>query len=43
MIKPGTGDVEAIAVNRPYSTNADELDYAVNTEYGGGAGVQTGS
>jgi membrane peptidoglycan carboxypeptidase len=43
MIQPGTGDVRAIAVNRPYSTNADELDYAVNTEYGGGAGVQTGS
>jgi membrane peptidoglycan carboxypeptidase len=43
MIQPGTGDVKAIAVNRPYSTNADELDYAVNTEYGGGAGVQTGS
>jgi membrane peptidoglycan carboxypeptidase len=35
--------VEAIAVNRPYGTNADELDYAVNAEYGGGAGVQTGS
>jgi membrane peptidoglycan carboxypeptidase len=43
LIQPGTGDVKAIAVNRPYGTNADELDYAVNSNYGGGAGVQTGS
>ncbi|HEY2315032.1 MAG TPA: penicillin-binding transpeptidase domain-containing protein, partial [Streptosporangiaceae bacterium] len=43
LIQPGTGYVKAIAVNRPYGANADELDYAVNSNYGGGAGVQTGS
>ncbi|HEY2312402.1 MAG TPA: transglycosylase domain-containing protein, partial [Streptosporangiaceae bacterium] len=29
LIQPGTGYVKAIAVNRPYGANADELDYAV--------------
>jgi membrane peptidoglycan carboxypeptidase len=45
MITPGTGDVRAIAVDRRFGRNAgeDDIDYAVNTEYGGGAGVQTGS
>jgi membrane peptidoglycan carboxypeptidase len=43
LIQPGTGDVRAIAVNRTYGRNGDDLDYAVNSPYGGGAGVQTGS
>jgi membrane peptidoglycan carboxypeptidase len=45
MVKPGTGQIEAIAEDRPYGTNTGqtEIDYAVNTEYGGSAGVQTGS
>ena len=45
LVQPGTGDVKAIAINRPFFTghNANQLDYAVNSTYGGGAGVQTGS
>jgi membrane peptidoglycan carboxypeptidase len=45
LIQPGTGDVRAIAVNRTYGQRAgqDDIDYAVNSPYGGGAGVQTGS
>jgi membrane peptidoglycan carboxypeptidase len=45
LLTPGTGAVRAIAVNRPYGTGPgqDTLDYAVNSTYGGGAGVQTGS
>ncbi len=45
LITPGTGAVRAIAVNRPYGNGRgqDEIDYAVNSEYGGGEGVQTGS
>ncbi|HXZ77688.1 MAG TPA: penicillin-binding transpeptidase domain-containing protein, partial [Streptosporangiaceae bacterium] len=40
-----TGQIFAIAENRPYGTGSGqtELDYAVNTAYGGGSGVQTGS
>jgi membrane peptidoglycan carboxypeptidase len=41
LIQPGTGDVRAIAVNRPYGQGG--VDFAVNSTYGGGAGVQTGS
>ncbi len=41
LIQPGTGYVRAIAVNRTFGQ--DDIDYAVNTPYGGGAGVQTGS
>jgi len=41
LIQPGTGAVRAIAVNRVFGQ--DDIDYAVNTNYGGGAGVQTGS
>jgi membrane peptidoglycan carboxypeptidase len=41
LIQPGTGDVKAIAVNRVFGQ--DDIDYAVNSPYGGGAGVQTGS
>jgi membrane peptidoglycan carboxypeptidase len=45
LITPGTGDVRAIAVDRTYGNGPgqDDVDYAVNSEYGGGAGVQTGS
>jgi membrane peptidoglycan carboxypeptidase len=46
MLTPGTGDVRAIAVNRKFGSGGageDDIDYAVNSEYGGGAGVQTGS
>jgi membrane peptidoglycan carboxypeptidase len=45
LIQPGTGDVRAIAVNRVFGRGSgqEELDYAVNSPYGGGAGVQTGS
>jgi membrane peptidoglycan carboxypeptidase len=45
MVQPGTGDIKAIAINRPYftGTSGEALDYAVNQEYGGGEGVQTGS
>jgi membrane peptidoglycan carboxypeptidase len=41
LIQPGTGDVRAIAVNRVFGK--DDIDYAVNSTYGGGVGVQTGS
>jgi membrane peptidoglycan carboxypeptidase len=46
LIQPGTGQIRAIAENAPYGTGRGqtELDYAVNTEYGGSTqGVQTGS
>jgi len=45
LIQPGTGKVLAIAQDRPYGTGhgETEVDYAVNAQYGGGAGVQTGS
>jgi membrane peptidoglycan carboxypeptidase len=46
LIQPGTGQIRAIAENAPYGTGPGqtEIDYAVNTEYGGSAqGVQTGS
>ena len=45
MVQPGTGFIRAIAVNRPYGFGPGEnsIDYAVNTQYHGGAGVQTGS
>ena len=45
LIQPGTGKVLAIAKDRPYGTGPGqtEVDYAVNTQYGGVGGVQTGS
>jgi membrane peptidoglycan carboxypeptidase len=44
-VQPGTGQVEAIAEDRPYGTapGQTEINYAVNTAYGGSTGVQTGS
>ena len=45
MIQPGTGYVRAIAVDRPYGYGPGQtsVDYAVDSKYDGGAGVQTGS
>ena len=45
LIQPGTGYVQAIAVDRRYGTGAGEnsIDYAVDTDQDGGFGVQTGS
>jgi membrane peptidoglycan carboxypeptidase len=46
LLQPGTGDVRAIAVNRTYGSGPgeDDIDYAVNAQYGGDPdGVQTGS
>lgn len=45
MIQPGTGKVRAIAINRHYgfAHGQSSIDYAVNTPYDGGTGVQTGS
>ena len=46
LIQPGTGQIRALAENAPYGTNKGqtEIDYAVNTAYGGSSqGVQTGS
>jgi membrane peptidoglycan carboxypeptidase len=45
LLQPGTGYVRAIAIDRPYGFGAgyDSIDYAVNTPYDGGVGVQTGS
>jgi membrane peptidoglycan carboxypeptidase len=45
VLQPGTGRILAIAEDRQYGTgkNQTEVDYAVNSPYGGGQGVQTGS
>ncbi len=45
MVQPGTGFVRAIAVDRPYGFGLGQtsIDYAVDSKYDGGAGVQTGS
>jgi membrane peptidoglycan carboxypeptidase len=45
LITPATGQIRAIAVNRQYGSGPgeDNIDYAVNGPYDGGAGVQTGS
>ncbi|HXO23405.1 MAG TPA: penicillin-binding transpeptidase domain-containing protein, partial [Streptosporangiaceae bacterium] len=46
LIQPGTGQIRALAENAAYGTGKGqtEIDYAVNTAYGGsGQGVQTGS
>jgi membrane peptidoglycan carboxypeptidase len=45
LLQPGTGKVLAIANDRSYGTGPGqtEVDYAVNTQYGGVGGVQTGS
>jgi len=47
LIQPGTGYIRAIAVDRPYgfdyAAGQTSIDYAVNSPYDGGVGVQTGS
>ncbi|MDR2987544.1 MAG: penicillin-binding protein [Nocardiopsaceae bacterium] len=45
MIQPGTGYVKAIAVDRPFGYGPGEtaVNYAVDSKFNGGAGVQTGS
>jgi membrane peptidoglycan carboxypeptidase len=46
VIQPGTGQIRALAENAQYGTGRGqtEIDYAVNTAYGGSPqGVQTGS
>src|ERR1051326_226366 len=45
LIQPGTGRVRAIALDRPYGTGPGQtnVDYAVDTPFNGGQGVQTGS
>ena len=45
VVQPGTGQIEAIAEDRPYGPGRGqtEINYAVNTAYGGSSGVQTGS
>ena len=45
VVQPGTGQIMAIAEDRPYGTNRGQtvINYAVNTAYGGSTGVQTGS
>src|SRR5215472_19232269 len=47
LMQPGTGYVRALAVDRTYGNGGpgqDEIDYAVNSQYGGSPiGVQTGS
>jgi membrane peptidoglycan carboxypeptidase len=45
LMQPGTGKVLAIAEDQPYGTGKGqtEVDYAVNSAYGGQGGVQTGS
>ena len=45
MVQPGTGFVRAIAEDRKYGFGRGQtsVDYAVDSKYDGGAGVQTGS
>jgi membrane peptidoglycan carboxypeptidase len=43
MVQPGTGKIEAMAENRPYGSDGTTINYAVDTNYGGGQGIQTGS
>ena len=45
LLQPGTGKVRAIAIDRPYGTGPHQtmVDYAVESPYDGGEGVQIGS
>ena len=45
LIQPGTGEVRAIAIDRPYGTGKHQntIDYAVGPQYNGSEGVQIGS
>ena len=45
LIQPGTGEVRAIAIDRPYGNGKrhNVVDYAVGPQYDGSEGVQIGS
>ncbi len=45
LLQPGTGKVRAIAIDRRYGTgrHSTTLDYAVESPYDGGEGIQIGS
>jgi membrane peptidoglycan carboxypeptidase len=44
VVQPGTGDIKAMAEDRPYGSGGTTINYAVDTQYGGSIdGVQTGS
>ncbi len=45
LVQPGSGRILAIANDRSYGTGKNQTteDYAVNSQYDGGVGVQTGS
>jgi membrane peptidoglycan carboxypeptidase len=45
LIQPGTGEVRAIAIDRPYGTGKHQntINYAVGPQYNGSYGVQLGS
>jgi membrane peptidoglycan carboxypeptidase len=45
VVQPGSGQIMALAEDRPYGTGKGQttINYAVNTAYGGSSGVQTGS
>jgi membrane peptidoglycan carboxypeptidase len=45
LIQPGTGKIRALAIDRPYGTGPGHttVNYAAETQYDGGTGVQTGS
>jgi membrane peptidoglycan carboxypeptidase len=44
VVQPGTGYIKAMAEDRPYDSNGGStINYAVDSQYGGSAGVQTGS
>jgi len=45
LIQPGTGDVRAIAIDRPYGTGKrhNTINYAVGPQYDGSEGWQLGS
>jgi membrane peptidoglycan carboxypeptidase len=43
MVQPGTGQIKAMAEDRTYGANGTTINYAVDSQYGGSAGVQTGS
>lgn len=45
LVQPGTGNVRAMAIDRPYGTGPGQttVNYAVGPQYDGGYGVQIGS
>jgi membrane peptidoglycan carboxypeptidase len=45
VVQPGSGQVMALTEDRPYGSGKGQtqINYAVNTAYGGSSGVQTGS